>query len=94
MAQQPDKLLLHYGDENLDLSYAEFAARTRRMASLLALQGVSAGDHVSVHAQNALVTALSMFAIWRLGAGKMARPSVGRDDSRKKTGGRRQGNFV
>lgn len=68
VAQRPDKLLMHYGDENLDLSYAEFAARTRRMASLLALQGVSAGDHVSVHAQNALVTALSMFAIWRLGA--------------------------
>ncbi|KIN60566.1 AMP-dependent synthetase and ligase [Sulfitobacter noctilucae] len=67
-ARQPDKLLLHYGDENLDLSYADFAARTRRMASLLMSQGVTAGDHVSVHSQNALITALSMFAIWRLGA--------------------------
>lgn len=67
-AQMPDKLMLHYGDENLDLSFAEFAARTRRMASGLAAQGVEAGDHVSVHSQNALITALSMFAIWRLGA--------------------------
>ena len=66
--QQPDKLLLHYGDENLDLSYANFAARTRRMAARLAVQGVGFGDHVSVHSENALVTALSMFAIWRLGA--------------------------
>jgi len=65
---QPDKRLLHYGDEGLDLSFAEFAARTRRMAAGLAAQGVTAGDHVSVHSQNALITALSMFAIWRLGA--------------------------
>jgi len=67
-ANQPDKLLLHYGDENLDLSFAEFAGRTRRIAAGLAAQGVSAGDHVSVHSQNALIAALSMFAIWRLGA--------------------------
>lgn len=65
---QPDKLLLHYGDEDLDLSYAQFAARTRRMAAQLAAQGVGTGDHVSVLSQNALVTALSMFAVWRLGA--------------------------
>lgn len=66
--RQPEKLLLHYGDENRDFSYAEFAARTRRMAAGLHAQGVRAGDHVSVHSQNALITALSMFAIWRLGA--------------------------
>ncbi|MGE4325466.1 MAG: AMP-binding protein [Pseudodonghicola sp.] len=65
---QPDKLLLHYGDEDLDLSYAQFAARTRRMAAQLSAQGVGTGDHVSVLSQNALVTALSMFAVWRLGA--------------------------
>lgn len=68
VTHQPDKLLLHYGDENIDLTYAEFAARTRRMAALLAAQDVTTGDHVSVHSQNALITALSMFAIWRLGA--------------------------
>jgi len=67
-ARQPDKLLLHYGDEDLDLSYAQFAARTRRMAAQLAAQGVGPGDHVSVLSQNALITALSMFAVWRLGA--------------------------
>jgi len=66
--RMPDKLLVHYGDENLDLSFAEFVTRTKRMAVALAAQGVGPGDHVSVHSHNGLITALSMFAIWRLGA--------------------------
>ncbi|MGI3167589.1 AMP-binding protein [Pseudooceanicola sp. C21-150M6] len=68
VAAQPDKLFIHHGDSDTSLSFAEVRARADRMAAGLAALGVGKGDHVSVHAKDALVSALAMFAIWRCGA--------------------------
>ena len=68
VAAQGDKLFLYHGDSDTRLSYADVRARTDRMAAGLAALGVGPGDHVSVHARDALVSALAMFAIWRCGA--------------------------
>ncbi|MDF2231744.1 AMP-binding protein [Albimonas sp. CAU 1670] len=67
-AAHPDKVFLHYGEDGTQVTYGEAARRASRMAAGLAHAGVRPGDRVAVLTRNALVTALSMFAIWRAGA--------------------------
>lgn len=66
--RNPDKLFLLYGEAGERLSFAEFARRSREMAGGLARLGVGKGDHVCVLSPSAIIPALAMFAIWRLGA--------------------------
>lgn len=66
--RDPEKLFLLYGETGERLSFAEFARRSREMAGGLARLGVGKGDHVCVLSPTAIVPALAMFGIWRLGA--------------------------
>ena len=63
----PDKVFIHYGEDGVKLTFAEFKQRTDRIAAGLAAMGVTEGGPVSVLTRNSLVSALAMFAIWRAG---------------------------
>ncbi|MGV9827038.1 AMP-binding protein [Gordonia sp. NPDC003429] len=64
----PEAPLLHYGEESLTLSYAEFGDLTDRIAGNLAAHGIAKGDRVSVLTTNSHIAAVLMFAIWKAGA--------------------------
>lgn len=63
-----ERTYFYYGEDDVTLSYAEFAARTDRIAGNLAAQGIGKGDHVSVFSVNPLICAMAMFGIWKAGA--------------------------
>ncbi len=63
----PDKVFIHYGEDGVRLTFAEFKRRTDRIAAGLAALGVTEGVPVSVLTRNSLLSALAMFAIWRAG---------------------------
>lgn len=63
----PDKVFIHYGEDRIQLTYAEFKRRTDRIAAGLAAMGVTEGVPISVLTRNSLLSALAMFAIWRAG---------------------------
>lgn len=63
-----ERVFFYYGEEQLEISFAEFSARTDRIAGNLAKHGIVKGDHVSVFSTNPLIAALAMFGIWKAGA--------------------------
>ena len=63
----PDKIFIHYGEDGVRLTFAEFVDRIDRFAGGLLSSGVKAGDSVSVLTRNSLVSAIAMFGIWRAG---------------------------
>lgn len=63
-----ERVFFYYGEDDLALSYAEFARRADSIAGNLARLGIGKGDRVSVLTRNALVSALFMFGIWKAGA--------------------------
>lgn len=66
-ARLPDKIFIHYGEDNVRLTFAEFKQATDRLAAGLAASGVKPREAVSVLTRNSLVSALAMFGIWRAG---------------------------
>lgn len=64
----PRKRCLFYGEDHLSLSYDGFNQLCNRVANGLARTGIGHGDRVSVMSHNALVSLLSMFGAWKLGA--------------------------
>lgn len=66
--RHPHKTFIHYGDGDVKITFAEMEQQTARLAAGLAQAGVRPGDRVCVFTRNALVSTLSMFAIWRAGA--------------------------
>lgn len=67
VASQPDKLFIDYGEDDVRLSFAEFARRADALAAGLVKLGAVPGDRVSVMTRNSLVATLVMFACWRSG---------------------------
>ena len=65
--QQPDKLFIDYGEDDIRLSYAQFARQADAVAAGLVAQGAITGDRISVMTRNSLVATLVMFACWRIG---------------------------
>lgn len=65
---QGDKACLYYGEDDSLLSYLEFDQLCNRLANGLRDMGVGKGDRVSLLSNNALVSCLTMFAAWKLGA--------------------------
>jgi len=63
-----DRTFFYYGEDDVTLSYAEFAARTDAIAGNLVRLGIEKGDRVSVLSTNMLVSSLVMFGIWKAGA--------------------------
>ena len=66
--RQPDKLFIDYGEDDVRLTYAQFARQADAVAAGLSSLGAVAGDRVSVMTRNSLVATLVMFACWRVGA--------------------------
>ena len=64
---QPDKLFIDYGEDDIRLTYAQFAAQADAVAAGLIVQGAVTGDRISVMTRNSLVATLVMFACWRIG---------------------------
>jgi crotonobetaine/carnitine-CoA ligase len=67
-ATQPEKIFIHYGEEDASYSYAEFNRLANCVANNLSALGVQKGDRVSLFLKNPWATLLSMFALWKLGA--------------------------
>lgn len=63
-----DRTFLHYGEDDVSYTYAEFDRRTDAIAGNLATWGVTKGDRVSVFSLNSMVTALVMVGCWKAGA--------------------------
>ena len=63
----PDKTYIHYGEDQVRLSFAELKATTDRMAAGLVAMGLQPGQSVSVLTRNSLVSVLAMYSIWRAG---------------------------
>ncbi len=68
VAHRPAKAFLHYGENDVTLSFAQVRERTDCIAGGLAAAGVRPGDRVCVFSRNALLSVLAMLAIWRVGA--------------------------
>lgn len=64
----PDAVAIYYGEDRRELTYADVNQMTNRLAAGLQGLGVKKGDKVSVLMRNNLYCALSMLAIWKLGA--------------------------
>lgn len=67
-ALRPEALFFYYGEEDRRLTYGEFNRMVNCIANGLRSMDVRKGDRVSLFLQNPLVTALSMVAIWKIGA--------------------------
>ncbi len=65
---RPDKTFFYYGEEDRHLTYREFNQLANRMAHNLKEMGVNKGDRVSLFLHNPLITILSMFGLWKIGA--------------------------
>ena len=63
-----DRTFLHYGEEDRSISFAEMDRLCSGIAGGLRQLGVGAGDRVALFLTNPLVSALSMFSLWRIGA--------------------------
>lgn len=63
-----ERIFFYYGEDNIALSFAEFARRTDAIAGNLTQNGIGKGEHVSVFCTNSLTSALLMFGIWKAGA--------------------------
>jgi crotonobetaine/carnitine-CoA ligase len=63
-----ERPFFHYGEDDVTLTYAEFARRADAIAGNLAARGVSPGDRISVFCANPMVSALVMFGAWKAGA--------------------------
>lgn len=63
----PDKTYIHYGEDQIRISFAELKATTDRMAAGLVAMGLQPGQSVSVLTRNSLVSVLAMYSIWRAG---------------------------
>lgn len=63
-----ERTFFYYGEDNVTLSYAEFARQSDVIAGNLARLGIEKGDRVSVFCKNALTSTLLMFGIWKAGA--------------------------
>jgi crotonobetaine/carnitine-CoA ligase len=59
---------LYYGEEDRFLTYHEFNQLTNKIGHSLQDLGIAKGDRISLFLFNPLITVLSMFGIWKVGA--------------------------
>ncbi len=62
-----DKTYIYYGEDDVEISYGEFAKRTDAIAGNLVRLGINKGDRVCVLTRNMLLSAELMFGIWKAG---------------------------
>ncbi len=63
-----ERLFFYYGEEDRPFTYREFNRLANAVAHNLRSMGVEKGDRISLFLMNPLVTTLTMFGIWKLGA--------------------------
>jgi len=66
--KQPEKTFIYYGEEDRHISYLEFNRLANRVANNFRSMNIQQGDRVCLFLFNPLVTVLSMFALWKIGA--------------------------
>lgn len=66
-ARTPDKVYLHYGEDDIRMSFAEVRRVSDRIGAGLVAMGLAVGQPVSVLTRNSLFSALAMYGIWRAG---------------------------
>jgi carnitine-CoA ligase len=66
--EKPHKTFIYYGEEDRHLTYQEFNRLANRIANNLRSMKIRRGDRVCLFLFNPLVTILSMFALWKIGA--------------------------
>ena len=65
-SEVPTRTAIVCGDERI--TYAEFAARVKRLAAWLEHHGLRAGDTLALHLSNRIEYLIGFFAACRLGA--------------------------
>ncbi len=68
VARTPDRLFLLSEADGRQFTYAEFSAAVDRAAAMLAAQGITKGDVVSLLMPNSAEYIIGYFACWKLGA--------------------------
>lgn len=63
-----ERTCIHYGEDDVRLSFAQLHDISDAIAGNLAAMGVCKGTHVSVFTRNQLVAIQAMFGIWKAGA--------------------------
>jgi crotonobetaine/carnitine-CoA ligase len=63
-----DRTFFFYGEDNLKITYREFNRLTNSIGHHLKNAGIEKGDRISLFLKNPMITALSMFGIWKVGA--------------------------
>lgn len=63
-----ERVFFYYGEDDVTLTYAEFARRSDSIAGNLVRLGIAKGDRVSVFTRNPMIGALAMFGVWKAGA--------------------------
>ncbi|MBU8906948.1 AMP-binding protein [Desertibacillus haloalkaliphilus] len=63
-----EKTFFYYGEDDKKFSYKTFNELTNQIAHSLKQRGIKKGDRISVFLYHPLITTLSMFAIWKVGA--------------------------
>lgn len=63
-----ERTFFYFGEDDVALSYAEFARKTDVIAGNISRLGIAKGERVSVFCVSSLVNALMMFSIWKAGA--------------------------
>jgi carnitine-CoA ligase len=66
--KQPEKTFIYYGEEDRHISYLEFNRLANCLANNFLSMDIRKGDRVCLFLFNPLVTVLSMFALWKIGA--------------------------
>ena len=66
--KKPHKTFIYYGEEDRHLTYQEFNRLANRIANHLRSMNIQKGDRVCLFLFNPLITLLSMFALWKIGA--------------------------
>lgn len=64
----PDRVFVHYGEDDITYTYGQFGAATDAIAGNLVAHGVAKGDRISVFTTNPLAATLIMFGAWKAGA--------------------------
>lgn len=68
VAAHPDKIFLLSEADKRQFTYREFEAAVRRVAGMLAAQGIRKGDVVSLLLPNSVEYVIAYFACWHIGA--------------------------
>lgn len=66
--EDSDRVFIYYGESDKEFTFGEFNQLANNVGHNLGKMGIAKGDKVSVFVTNPLISALSMFGVWKIGA--------------------------